>query len=233
MWSYYGSKSKIVDLYPPPKHKRIVEPFAGSARYSLKYWDREVLLMDKYDKIVNMWLWLQKASYYDVMNLPNMDNREHDRINSYDIPEEAKDIIGYCIGRGSPVPRNKPGKYNDWKSDKKRIADSLSKIKHWQIRLGNYYDIPNQGATWFIDPPYQYGGEYYKHPSKNINFQDLSMWCQSREGQIIVCENTKADWMPFKPMVEMEGSTYRTTEAIWSNHKTNYDDKQGNLFSAA
>jgi len=34
MFSYYGSKSKIVDYYPPPKHKRIIEPFAGSARYT-------------------------------------------------------------------------------------------------------------------------------------------------------------------------------------------------------
>ena len=31
MFSYYGSKSKIVDYYPPPKHKKIIEPFAGSA----------------------------------------------------------------------------------------------------------------------------------------------------------------------------------------------------------
>ena len=30
MFSYYGSKGKIVDYYPPPKHKKIIEPFAGS-----------------------------------------------------------------------------------------------------------------------------------------------------------------------------------------------------------
>lgn len=47
MFSYYGSKSKVVDLYPSPKFGKIIEPFAGSARYSLKYFDRDVLLVDK------------------------------------------------------------------------------------------------------------------------------------------------------------------------------------------
>ena len=55
MFSYYGRKSKIVDYYPPPKHKRIIEPFAGSARYSLKYWQNDVLLVDKYDVIIKIW----------------------------------------------------------------------------------------------------------------------------------------------------------------------------------
>ena len=52
MFSYYGSKSKVVDLYPRPKFDKIIEPFAGSARYALKYFDRDVLLVDKYEVIV-------------------------------------------------------------------------------------------------------------------------------------------------------------------------------------
>lgn len=42
MFSYYGSKSKIVNYYPPPKENIIIEPFAGSARYSLKYFDNPI-----------------------------------------------------------------------------------------------------------------------------------------------------------------------------------------------
>ena len=55
MWSYYGSKSKVVDLYPPPKFDKIIEPFAGSARYALKWFDRDILLVDKYPVIVDLW----------------------------------------------------------------------------------------------------------------------------------------------------------------------------------
>jgi len=39
----------------------------------------------------------------------------------------------------------------------------------------------------------------------------------SRNGQVIVCENTKADWMDFKPLKKMKGSLHTTTEAIWTN----------------
>jgi hypothetical protein len=54
----------------------------------------------------------------------------------------------------------------------------------------------------------------------------LAEWCKERNGQAIVCENTKATWLPFKPMKEMQGTMFKTTEAIWSNIKTNYDNEQ-------
>lgn len=66
MWSYYGSKSKIIDVYPPPEYDKIIEPFCGTARYALKYWDREVLLVDKYDVIVKIWHYLQQAGERDT-----------------------------------------------------------------------------------------------------------------------------------------------------------------------
>ena len=67
MWSYYGSKSKIINCYPPPKHDMIIEPFAGSARYSLKYWNNVVILVEKYDLIVKLWKWLQQAQKEDIL----------------------------------------------------------------------------------------------------------------------------------------------------------------------
>ena len=62
MWGYYGSKSKIVNKYPVPKHDKIIEPFAGTAQYSLKYFDKDILLIEKYDVIVRLWTWLKKCS---------------------------------------------------------------------------------------------------------------------------------------------------------------------------
>lgn len=230
MWSYYGGKSKVVDYYPPPKHSKIIEPFAGSARYALKWFDRDVLLVDKFDMIVKIWNYLKQASEKDILDLPNMDNREVDRVNDYDICDEAKWLIGFSIGRGSPHPRNKPGKYNSWIDDKKRIAGNLFKIRHWEIIHGSYEDLENEEATWFIDPPYQFGGEHYKHGTKDLDFNKLAEWCKSRNGQVIVCENMKANWLDFKTMIQIQGASQtNTTEAIWSNHKTNYDAIQQTL----
>lgn len=228
MWSYYGSKSKIVDRYPPPKYGKIIEPFAGSARYALKYWQKDVLLIDKDETIVNLWKWLQTQTPSDILGLPNMDKRVDFRM--VDIPKQAKALIGFCTNQGSATPRNMVGGFNGWNNAKKQIAAGLHKIKHWEIMQCSYDDLANETATWFIDPPYQFGGKYYKESSKYITFEKLGEWCKSRKGQVIVCENTKADWMDFKPMKGMNGSRYKTTEAIWSNLPTAFDLEQLLLF---
>jgi len=229
MWSYYGSKSKIIDHYPPPKEDKIIEPFAGSARYALKYYDRDVLLVDKYEVIVNLWNYLKNASEKDILKLPAF--KKGDDIRTFSLTDEERYLMGFCIGRGNARPVNLGGNFQDWESDKIRISKNLFKIRHWEIRLDTYTNIPNKSATWFIDPPYQYGGHKYKKSNKDIDFLQLGEWCKSRNGQTLVCENTKADWMEFKPMVSMMGAKFKTTEAIWSNHKTAFDNEQLTIFN--
>ena len=48
MFSYYGSKKSIIDYYPPPKFDNVIEPFVGAGPYSLKYWNRDITIIDKY-----------------------------------------------------------------------------------------------------------------------------------------------------------------------------------------
>ena len=229
MFSYYGSKSKIVDYYPPPKHKRIIEPFAGSARYSLKYWQNDVLIAHKYEVIITIWKWLQQCSKNDIMKFQIL--KRGDDIRTMNLTIEESYWVGLIINQGTNEPKNVVTEYSakGLSNFIKRTADNLFKIKHWEIRHSSYEDLENIEATWFIDPPYQFGGEHYKEPSTNIDFKELGEWCKNRNGQAIVCENTKADWLPFRPMVEMQGTMFRTTEAIWSNHKTNYDAVQQSL----
>ena len=74
------------------------------------------------------------------------------------------------------------------------------------------------------------GGHKYRYGNKKINFNKLAEWCKTRAGQVIVCENTKADWMDFKSMAKMRGCVRETTEAIWSNHITEYHHEQLSLF---
>ena len=233
MWSYYGSKSKVVDLYPPPKFDKIIEPFAGSARYALKWFDRDITIVDKYEKLIKIWQWLQQCSPKDIIGLPKMEAGENTDNFSFDC-KEAKWLMGFIIQGGVNAPRKTVSSVGNFgqsvEREKTRIAKNLFKIKHWQILMGSYEDLQNEEATWYIDPPYQFGGEYYIKSNKHINFANLAEWCKSRLGQTIVCENTKADWLDFKPMREMQGSMYKTTEAIWSNIPTNYDNVQQTLF---
>jgi site-specific DNA-adenine methylase len=230
MWSYYGAKTKLVQHYPKPKHDLIIEPFAGSARYALKYWERDVLLYDKYEVIVRLWKWLQQCSPNDILKLPDL--KKGDDTRQMNLTEMEILLLGFSAGAGAASPQYIVSKFGAGaaKSFKKNIASNLHKIKHWTIVQGSFDEIPNQTATWYVDPPYQFGGEHYKHSSKKIDFAYLAEWCKSRDGQTIVCENTKADWLPFKPMVQFTGLQKTTTEAIWSNERTAFDDEQLSLF---
>lgn len=224
MFSYYGSKSKIAHLYPKPRYDSIVEPFAGSARYALLHFEKEVTLVDKFHKIVAIWHYLQQASSQDILSLPVLAYKES--LNDHkQLSEVERWFLGFLIARGSRRPNLVAQKYNNVGEDLKRIAAELYKIKHWRIIQGDYADVPNKSCTWFIDPPYTIGGEQYS--MNKIDYPALGAWCKEREGQIIVCENTKATWLPFAPLISTHGAYKRNTEAIWCNTPLNTSEQIG------
>lgn len=233
MWSYYGAKTNIIDYYPGPKHDKVIEPFAGTARYALKYFDRDVLLVDKYEVIVKIWKWLQLCSPADIKNLPRFKTGDNINDHNYNCIEERY-LTGFLVGFGfadprktaTPRLRNRPNAMNYTIN---KIASQLWKIKHWEIKLASYEEIPNQKATYFIDPPYQHGGHVYKFSNKKIDFKALGNWCMERKGQVIVCENMKADWLKFSPMVTQNVLSGAHAEGIWTNEHTVYDNVQQKL----
>jgi site-specific DNA-adenine methylase len=230
MFSYYGSKSKIVDYYPPPKHKRIIEPFAGSARYSLKYWQNDVTIVDKFKNVIDVWKWLQSCSKKDILGLPKLVKGLD--IRTLNISDVERTFLSFLVASGRPSNIVTKFMEHDNGNQKRyeKIAEQLDHIRHWKIIHGSYDELENVEATWFIDPPYQFGGEHYKHGTKELDFSKLAEWCKTRNGQVIVCENMKADWLDFKPVVKIQGACQTfTTEAIWSNQRTNYDAKQISL----
>ncbi len=226
MWSYYGSKCKISKLYPKPKYDLIIEPFAGAAWYSVLYRTKNIFLNEKYKVIYDIWDWLINEAYPElILNNSNFYN-EQDIRDIVNISKPHKDLIGFCINRGSVSPRNIVQKWScqvsskpNWASTTnyqlKRIAKFLPEIKHWKVQYGDYKELPNVEATWFIDPPYQNGGEYYIE--NDIDYFDLAEWCKNRKGQVIVCENSKADWLEFKPLINILGQRQKSIESIWLN----------------
>jgi site-specific DNA-adenine methylase len=217
MFSYYGSKSKIINYYPSPKRNKIIEPFAGSARYALKWFDRDVLLVDSSPIVIRIWRWLQSASEGDILSLPVLADGAD--IRSLSISEDEKHFLGMLAGAGQVAPRWTVSAYSAEKMSRsnyyKSIAGNLHKIRHWEIRLGDYREIENQQATWFIDPPYTVGGYVYRQGK--IDYQLLAEWAKSRIGQVIVCENSSADWLPFTPICQTHGVKKETTESMWCN----------------
>lgn len=110
-----------------------------------------------------------------------------------------------------------------------RVVSNLHKIKHWKIQLSDYRDIPNRPATWFIDFPYFNGGHKYPMSNRKIDFIHAGDWCQDREGQVIVCENSSATWLPFVPLKQTIGVAKKTQEVIWTNYHTHFNNVQQKL----
>ncbi len=227
MFKYFGGKYRSAPYYPPPKFKTIIEPFAGSAGYSLRYPQKQIILIEKYEKIFAIWQYLIKVSPSEVRALPLLD--EGDSIDDFNITQEAKWLIGFWLNAGAAAPCKTPCTWmisgiaigSFWgPRSRERIARQVDAIKHWKVIYGDYTDAPDIEATWFIDPPYQDQGIHYKHSSHDIDFSHLSEWCKSRNGQKIVCENVGADWLPFDSFRTIKGTEgkYRTgisKEAIY------------------
>ena len=219
MFYYYGRKQRIVAKYPKPIYDTIIEPFAGSAAYAMNYHERNVILIEKDKKIADTWHYLIKAFPEDILDLPLLEKGQCLNDPEFDdLLDEEKHVIGFFLNPGSAVPKKSPGNFCGWnEKNRLRLSEDVTKVTHWQIIHGDYTEIPkNNEATYFIDPPYQgNGGKYYRHGNKGFDYDSLRQWIETLHGQIIVCENSEADWMDFQPLVEIKGQRHKTKEVIW------------------
>tara|TARA_Y100000592_G_scaffold99055_1_gene173873 strand:+ start:674 stop:1372 length:699 start_codon:yes stop_codon:yes gene_type:complete len=224
-FSYYGSKWRAGGRVPPPVHRVIVEPFAGSAGYSLRYPDRQVILYDLDPVIAGIWRFLISAKESEILSLPDLEPGQ--RVDSLPVCQEAKDLIGFWCNKGSSQPANIMSKWarnpkyqampcNFWGPGiRERIASQQSAIRHWMIVEGTYKHAANIKATWYVDPPYAAMGYCYAKSSKSIDFQALGDWCKARRGQVIVCEQQGANWLPFQPFGAIKSTRGTSKEVVW------------------
>jgi hypothetical protein len=224
-FTYFGGKWRIAKHYPFPVHDVLIEPFAGSAGYSLHYPEKRVLLFDKDPIICGVWDYLIRSKESEILRLPLVitDVRE------MALPQEAKWLIGFWLNKGNVSPCNIPGKWmrDNWRPNsfwgeaiRGRIASQLQFIRHWKIANKSYNEVENQKASWFIDPPYQISGVRYRF--NKIDFSDLGSWCMERIGQVVVCEQDGAEWLPFIPFrtikaLEGKKGAKQSKEVVWLN----------------
>jgi hypothetical protein len=220
-FKYYGSKHNVSHLLPAPEHPLLVEPFAGSAGYALRYPDRQVVLVERDPVIAGIWRYLIDAAgradgAREILVLPDL--RPDGSIEDVDAPWPARHLIGFWLNRGGVTHHNyRPSAWMKlWLEEgrrdcsfwgpaaRERIAEQLPAIRHWKVFHASYADCPDREATWFVDPPYLGGsstfrglGSYYRINARTIDYGHLGRWCRRRRGQIIVCEGSGARWLPF------------------------------------
>lgn len=226
-FTYFGGKWRIASHYPAPNREALIEPFAGSAGYALRHPHKDVLLVDVDPRICGVWEYLIHVSEAEILSLPTrvVDVRE------LSVCQEAAWLIGFWLNKGTTSPSNTPGKWmrDDLRNGhrvnsywghaiKRRIAGQLCWIRHWHVQNISYEKIDNRDACWFVDPPYQ-GVNLYKYCT--IDYHHLAEWCKSRNGSVIVCEQSGSTWLPFKSFRQaktLEGKKggHKIRETIWT-----------------
>ena len=231
-FSYYGSKWIAAGYMAAPRCETVVEPFAGSAAYSLRYNVRRAILVDKSEDICSLWDFLIHASEADIAGLP-------DALDSNDdlaaLPDGPRQLVGLWVAKGRAEVSNVLSpwyiKYRNAKDCrvwgppvKRRIISQLDGIRGWRIIHGDYTEAPDIAAHWHVDPPYS-GPPGRRYPHSDIDYEALSAWCASRKGFLQVCENVGADWMPFEPLCDVVSSRgrrdgSRSAEAVLERWQT-------------
>lgn len=228
---YYGGKFRAAPRYPAPQHDWIVEPFAGSAGYAMRYPDRQVVLVEASEPIAAIWQYLILASPREILRLPLLEPGQS--VDSLvGLPQAARWLIGMWCNPGSAQPKKTlcrwdrfdgcTPRFQVWgEGVRERIASQVERISHWIVRHGPYTAAPTVRATWFIDPPYRGApGRHYPCGSRDIDYTALAEWCRRRRGQVMVCEADGADWLPFQHFmlakaVKTKGRRGVSAEALW------------------
>ncbi len=217
MWPFfcfYGGKWRAARHYPAPMHDRIFEPFAGAAGYSVRHHRRDVVLVEKDAQIAALWRYLIGATERDILNVPLLAEGQGVEDMQADCAG-ARYLVGFWLNKGSAVPCKSPSAWmrsglrpgSFWGPEiRARIASQVGAIKHWTIIEGDYTDAPDERGTWFIDPPYMKAGRHYRQSSAAIDYKRLADWCRERRGQVIVCENDGARWLPFQFLAEIKAT---------------------------
>jgi len=231
-FTYYGGKWRAAPKYPAPIHDTIVEPFAGAAGYSMRNSQKKIILIEKNQKMAAVWSYLIASKYSEIMSLPLLEAGQS--VDDLKVCQEAKWLIGLNCNKGAAAPCKSmsawsAGKPNEFWGEyrRARIAEGVTFIKHWSLINDDYSAAPGIEATWFIDPPYNNkAGSYY--PTQVGDYSSLGDWCKKRKGQVIVCENDGADWLPFRPFMAIKANNSKnggkvSLEVLWTNEETSND----------
>jgi hypothetical protein len=210
LFKWFGSKWLAAKHYPEPRNDGVLEPFAGSAGYSLRHPEKQVVLAEADPNLFALWSWLiTEATEQSIKDIP-VGVPEGTDIRSIGLsPGQA--LLLKCWQRTNNVGNcwtispwgDKPGQWTA--NTRARVSSEFQAIQHWKIVKDGLTLLEEgksiEGATWFIDPPYQYN---YKYLGWDFHYPDLAQLVYQLRGEAIVCEaadpksGKKPDWLPFQ-----------------------------------
>lgn len=213
VFSYYGGKSKVSGKYPLPEHEWIIEPFGGAAAYSWRHREHHQVWVNDIDPVtISIWQFLQLPTALEELTSVCKAHTTLEtgtcisQICSANTTPGLVSLLQAELGRGFQGRHAVQDKITAWGVGyywprllpKFRIV--IPVVRNWKITNLPYQKLEfHKPATWFIDPPYNnIAGQRYRH--HDVDFKELGIWCRARVGQVMVCENAGADWLPFRTL---------------------------------
>jgi hypothetical protein len=226
LFKWFGSKWSSGRLYPEPQLPTIIEPFAGSAGYSLNHADKQVHLWDTHPRIAELWGWLiQEATQALVLDIP------------LNVPE-GTDVRSLGLSAGQALLLRMWQRTNNcsecwtiskwghlpgqWTANTRaRVAEEVTAIKHWR------FGLPwGAIATYHVDPPYLFN---YRYGAKPFSYDELAQHLLALPAacQIMVCEAAHPKtgeipgYLPFEHFARRvtsrraEGNHTHSSELMW------------------
>lgn len=237
VFSYYGGKSKIIDLYPEPQHDLIIEPFAGAAAYAFRHGrgpnGRAVWLNDLDERTASIWEFLLSpdASNWIERHWPAL-ARAGSTYRDY-LPDNAPaGLIELFRAEANQGTQGARGVHDQvtgmgekcWPRTRRKFLEIIPQISHWRFTRRDYSQISRSTvATWFIDPPYSNSAGSRYRVGDRLDYRRLADYSRGVAGLVIVCENLGADWLPFRPFDHKRvsiRSRYQKADAkevMWTN----------------
>lgn len=233
MFYYYGAKMALAPHYPRPRHRTIVEPFAGSAAYSVRCLTEgtadAAILRDTDPRVVAMWTRLLTMTPEQVLALPLLE-----------VGQSTTDPLAMTVAASNSWGGARRLTVTDrmalrWPTMLRNIAAALPYVAgRVTIELGDYTTARQSGpATYFVDPPYQTvaldgtpmpggkRGNGYAGGTRSLDFRALGEWCQTLNGHVIAVDHADADWLPFKPFRGQRSTAThlgrKNLEGIWTS----------------
>lgn len=211
LFYYFGRKGRLAAKYPAPRHPLVIEPFAGSGAYTLHWNPTDALLIEADVRVVELWSRLTEMTVEELRAYPAPVVGQRTSDLWHLLAMASKDSLSVREYTVSPWAKA------SFELNRKIAIRSREQARAYTYIHGDFRDAPNVEATWFIDPPYQKVARGYKHGSGGVDYKALAAWVRSRKGQVIVCEQQGADWLPFQPFTVQQNvqSTGHSKEVWW------------------
>lgn len=190
LFKHFGSKWMGAKHYPPPIDGcPVIEPYAGSAGYSLNHCDRAVTIWEDDPLLAELWRWILGEATPDRVRAIPLHVPEGTDIRSLELPRgeslllkhwQRTNNVGDCWTI-SPWG-NKPGQWTA--NTRARVADEIEAVRHWRFARPSFTEV----ATYFLDPPYEFNYRYrfrtpFDHAAMATQIRGLPAGCL-----VIACE---------------------------------------------